>query len=227
MMRPGLYLLVLLIYFVSVSVFANSAIDPEALKSFEVGVKYHDQGDLRRAARAYHAALQQDPGLVSAAINLGIVYEKWHQNANAGKLYNEAVRVAPNSFAARYNRAQFLQKRGDLAAARVDYNKALSLSPNEPSIYINVAALEIRLFELNQDAALLAAAERNLRHAERLKSRSPALYFNKAQLFEHMNFPARARLSYQEAMRHFPQKSAEYITCTQRAERLSRQLSHN
>jgi tetratricopeptide (TPR) repeat protein len=128
------------------------------------------------------------------------------------------------SFAARYNRGQFLQKHGELEAARSDYQVALEIKPDEASLYINLAAMELRLFETKLDIQLMAAAEKNLKQAERLRSKSPALYFNRARLFELYNFPARARTAYREAMRYYPETSVEYQTCQTRVQRLSMQL---
>lgn len=198
-----------------------------AVKAFKAGVEFHNRSDYAAAAKAYREALRLDAELVSAAINLAIIHEKWRENETAHKLYNDAVRVAPRSFAARYNRGQFLQKRGQLEAALEDYRVALRISPSETSLYVNVAAIEIRLFETKKDVSLLKSAEQNLLSAERLRSKSPALYFNKARLNELMNHPARARTMYEEAMRHYAPQSAEYKTCAMRADRLSRQLSHN
>jgi len=190
-------------------------------------VNHHNRSDYAAAAKAYREALVMDPQLVSAAINLAIIHEKWRETEIAQRLYDDAVRVAPRSFAARYNRGQFLQKRGDLGGARADYAVALQVSPSETSLYVNVAAIEIRLFEQTKDVALLASAEQNLRSAERLRSKSPALYFNRARLLELANHPARARTLYEEAMRRYAPQSEEYKTCMLRAERISRQLSHN
>lgn len=197
-----------------------------AVKVFRTGVMHHNRSDYAAAARAYREALALDAQLVSAAINLAIIHEKWREAETAQKLYDDAVRVAPESFAARYNRGQFLQKRGDFAGARADYAVALRASPSETSLYVNLAAIEIRLFEQTKDVNLLSSAEQNLRSAERLRSKSPALYFNRARLLELANHPARARALYEEAMRRYAPQSEEYKTCLLRAERLSRQLSH-
>lgn len=223
---------------------ARQSSDAPAVKTFKTGVMHHNRSDYVAAAKAYREALSLDPQLVSAAINLAIIHEKWRETEIAKKLYDDAVRVAPRSFAARYNRGQFSQKRGDLAGARADYMVALQVSPSETSVaarpsmaaatqpppvaslYVNLAAIEIRLFEHTKDVALLASAEQNLRAAERLRSKSPALYFNRARLLELANHPARARTFYEEAMRRYAPQSEEYKTCMLRAERISRQLSH-
>jgi tetratricopeptide (TPR) repeat protein len=207
-------------------VFADADLNPSALWRFKSGVASHNQGNLAAAEAHYTAALRHDPKLVSAAINLAIVYEKWHKDELALKFYNEATRVAPRSFSARYNRGQFLQKRGEFEAARSDYEVALEIRPEEASLYVNLAGMEIKMFEHKLDVALLDAAEKNLRHAEKLKSKSPALYFNRARLFELNNFPARARTAYHEAMRYYAATSSEYQNCQLRAERLSRQLKN-
>lgn len=203
---------------------AGGTAETPALQSFYRALAAQNNADLQAAEMYYVQALQQDATLVSAAINLAIVYEKMHKDALARKYYNEAVRVAPRSFAARYNRGQFLQKHGELEAARSDYQVALEIKPDEASLYINLAAMELRLFETKLDIQLMAAAEKNLKQAERLKSKSPALYFNRARLFELYNFPARARTAYREAMRYYPETSVEYQTCQTRVQRLSMQL---
>lgn len=203
---------------------AGGTAETPALQSFYRALAAQNNADLQAAELYYVQALQQDATLVSAAINLAIVYEKMHKDALARKYYNEAVRVAPRSFAARYNRGQFLQKHGELEAARSDYQVALEIKPDEASLYINLAAMELRLFETKLDIQLMAAAEKNLKQAERLKSKSPALYFNRARLFELYNSPARARTAYREAMRYYPETSVEYQTCQTRVQRLSMQL---
>ncbi len=205
---------------------ASAAGDAETIagRHFKAGVAAHDHGNLAEAEAHYISALRLDSELVSAAVNLAIVYEKWHRDDLALKYYNEAARVAPRSFAARYNRGQFLQKRGEYDAARADYTVALKIRPDEASLFVNLAAMEIKMFEQKQEIALIAAAEKNLKQAERLKSKSPALYFNRARLYELNNFPARARTAYHEAMRYYSDTSPEYQTCQLRAERLSRQL---
>ncbi|AFM13912.1 tetratricopeptide repeat protein [Turneriella parva] len=220
------YLTLLLFYLVCLpeNTAAKVTVTGSAVSHFEHGLAAHNRADLKAAEFHYARALQLDGTLVSAAINLAIVYEAWHKDELALKFYNEAVRVSPRSFAARYNRGQYLQKQGELAAAREDYRVALEVKPDEASLYINLAAIELKLFETELDVRLITAAEKNLRQAERLKSKSPALYFNRARLFELHNFPARARTAYREAMRYYPETSVEYQTCLNRAERLSRQL---
>jgi len=191
---------------------------------FRQALRFHNENNLRGAAQAYRRVLELDPSFVSAAINLAIIHEKWGESDTAEKLYDSAVRAAPNLFSARYNRGQFLQKHGRLAEARADYQIALEQKPNEASLHINLAAIEIRLFEMTREIALLAAAEIRLKKAEALRSKSPALYFNRARLAELSNAPGLARTQYREAMRRYPTDSQEYRTCALRAERLSRQL---
>ncbi|HNM99077.1 MAG TPA: tetratricopeptide repeat protein [Turneriella sp.] len=201
-----------------------AAFASQAETEFRQALRLHNANDLRAAAQTYRRALELDPTLVSAAINLAIIHEKWGESDTAEKLYDSAVRAAPNLFSSRYNRGQFLQKHGRLAEARADYQIALEQKPDEASLYINLAAIEIRLFEMTRDVALLSAAELRLKKAEALRSTSPALYFNRARLAELSNSPGLARTQYREAMRRYPNDSQEYRTCALRAERLSRQL---
>lgn len=198
-------------------------IDGRALAFFQNGLLCHNQRDWTCAETEYGNALRHDPTLVSAAINLAIVYEAQKNLPEALKYYNEAARVAPNSFAARYNRGQFHQKQGALELARTDYAVAVAIK-KDASIFVNLAGIEIKLFDEKKGINFLLAAEYNLREADRLKTKSPAFYFNRARIAERKNFPARARYLYEEAMRHFAPESAEYRTCALRVERLSRSL---
>lgn len=206
---------------------SGTLFDSRTYQTFKKALYFHNRGELKPAEQLYRETLNLDPTLVSAAINLAIIHEKWGDQPLAEKFYNEAVRVAPRSFAARYNRGQFLQKRGRLDEARQDYTIALDVKPDESSLYVNVAGIELKLFEKDRNFALIHAAEKNLNKAAALKSKSPALYFNRARLMELRNFPARARVFYEEAMRYYAPMSSEYKTCVLRAERLTRQLSHN
>lgn len=175
-----MYLRHVCVYFIAAgAVFASAGIAPKALEAFKIALRYHNSGDLQSASIHYRNALAHDPTLVSAAINLGIIHEKWHEPNEARKLYDESVQAAPQSFAARYNRGQFRQKQGDLAGARIDYEVASRLK-KDVSIHINLAAIELNLFEKKRDMELLFAAEKNIGAAEALKSKSPALYFNRA-----------------------------------------------
>lgn len=198
--------------------------DSPATRLFREGVRAHNEANLKKAAEAYRSALRADPRLVSAAINLAIIHEKWGDTQTAENLYDQAVNASPQLFAARYNRGQFLQKLNRLAEARGDYLVALTAKPEEASLQINLAAIEIRLFEMQHDADLLKAADAKLKSAERLGSQSPALYFNRARLAELSNALGLARTQYREAMRRYAPNSSEYRTCALRSERLSRQL---
>lgn len=216
--------LFLLLLLSRVAFAAETIFSLPALESFRKAVELHNRGELTLAASAYRTTVNLDPTLVSAVINLAIIHEKWRDQPMAENLYNDAVRIAPRSFAARYNRGQFLQKLGRLGAARADYAIALEIRPDEASLFVNTAGIEIKLFEEKRDITLLFSAEKNLNRAEALKSKSAALYFNRARLMELKNFPARARVFYEEAMRYYAPKSAEYKICSLRAERISRQL---
>ncbi|HRP68150.1 MAG TPA: hypothetical protein PLY93_01310 [Turneriella sp.] len=203
---------------------AAQRISPLALFEFDKALTYHNANDYTAAINHYLKAIALDGTLVSAVVNLAIVYEKVYDSQNARYYYNEAVRIAPYSFSTRYNRGQFFQKQGKLKAARADYLVALQSRTDDASLYINLAALTLTIFEKENDATLLKDAEKKLKHAERLESNSPALYFNKARLLELKNSPSLARRYYAEAMRRYPLDSLEYKTSAMQCERLSQRL---
>lgn len=193
-------------------------------KYFYQALEHDNRKEYQEAAKLYLKAIAEDGRLFSAAINLAIIYDNWGKDNAAQSLYDQAAQIAPHSFEALYNRARFLQRKGKLAEAQSDYLKALEIRPQEASLYVNLAALEIGLYELNREEKLLTHAEKRLTKAEALKYHSPALYFNRARIMELKNAPARARTLYREAMRYFDRESIEYHTCLIRTERLDRQL---
>ncbi len=191
---------------------------------FREGLAADNAQDYDNAAALYTKAIRADGSLISAAINLAIIYGRWQKLDTAQNLYDQVLQIAPHSFEAYYNRARLFLERGDLKLAQKDYLAALELRPEEPSLFVNLAGLEIHLYEKTHSVRYLESAEKKLRKAEGLKYHSPALYFNRARLMEFKNAPARARTLYTEAMRYFDSDSIEYKTCLVRAERLSRQL---
>jgi len=202
---------------------AALSFEPKALVAFQKGLHCHNQREYECAIDEYRTALTLDGTLVSAAINLGVVYDELKDTPLALFYYNEAVRVAPHSFSALYNRGQFRQKQGHLELARADYQAALAIK-KDASLFINLAGMEIQLFDENKSQDYLTSADGHLKEAARLKAQSPAYFFNRARIEERRNFPARARYLYEEAMRRFTPDSAEYKTCALRVERLGRAL---
>ena len=91
-----------------------------------------DTGNDRDAERAewlYRQALEADPYLVAALINLGNLHYARSRLAEALALYDQAAALAPDYFEAHYNRANVLHDAGRFDEACEGYETALRLDP--------------------------------------------------------------------------------------------------
>jgi tetratricopeptide (TPR) repeat protein len=105
-----------------------------------------DTGDLStldRAADGYREALQRDPDLVPAIINLGNLHYTQGHLAEAQALYERAINLAPAYFEAHFNIANVLQDAGRLDQAVMAYRDALAANPRSADAHFYLAvALE-------------------------------------------------------------------------------------
>ncbi len=91
-----------------------------------------DDGDpvnVERASTAYRCALEIDPYLVPAVINLANIHYSRDEIAEAQALYERAIALDPDVFEARFNLGNILHDLGRFAAAQAHYRDALKLNP--------------------------------------------------------------------------------------------------
>ena len=99
-------------YFVAASILDNG--DPA----------YHDE-----AATAYRRALEIDPFLVPALINLANIHYARDEIAEAQALYERAIALEPDVFEAHFNLGNIYHDLGRYPAAQSCYREALALNP--------------------------------------------------------------------------------------------------
>lgn len=90
-----------------------------------------DDGDPRKApaaARAYRRALEIDPGLVPAMINLANIHYAQEHLPEAEALYERAIEFDPEVFEAHFNLGNVHHDLGRLDEARAAYEAALRLN---------------------------------------------------------------------------------------------------
>jgi tetratricopeptide (TPR) repeat protein len=90
-----------------------------------------DDGDPRKAqaaARSYRRALEIDPDLVPAMINLANIHYAQEHLPEAEALYERAIAFDPNVFEAHFNLGNVYHDLGRLEAARAAYEAALRLN---------------------------------------------------------------------------------------------------
>jgi tetratricopeptide (TPR) repeat protein len=88
-----------------------------------------DDSNLEQAAAAYRRALELDPYLVAALINLANVHYSRDETVEAQALYERAIGLEPDFFEAHFNLGNIYHDLGRFAEAQACYREALRLNP--------------------------------------------------------------------------------------------------
>jgi hypothetical protein len=112
---------------------------------FERALAREQHADVAGACDAYRRALELDPGMADALINLGRLLQEQGDVAEAGRLYHLAIEYAPDDSIAHYNLAIVLEDQCHLPAAVAHYRKALVYDPEFADAHFNLGRLLDRL----------------------------------------------------------------------------------
>jgi tetratricopeptide (TPR) repeat protein len=125
---------------------AAASADPkrEAAAWFERGLAL-EQDDVAAASTAYRRALECDPGLGDAYINLGRLAHEGGDIGEAARLYRLALECSPNDSIAHYDLALALEDLHDGNAAVGHYERALAIDPEFADAHFNLGRLLERL----------------------------------------------------------------------------------
>jgi len=88
-----------------------------------------DESRLEEAAAAYRKALELDPYLVAALINLANIHYSRDELAEAQALYDRAIGVESDFFEAHFNLGNIYHDLGQFSEAQACYEEALRLNP--------------------------------------------------------------------------------------------------
>jgi tetratricopeptide (TPR) repeat protein len=91
------------------------------------------------AARAYRRALQEDPDLVAAVINLANIRYSRDELAEAQALYERAIALDPAYFEAHFNLGNIHHDHGRFGDAEACYRRALALNPSYADAHFYLA----------------------------------------------------------------------------------------
>jgi tetratricopeptide (TPR) repeat protein len=116
----------------------------QARLDFERGLDLEDE-DPQAAAAAYARALEGDPDLVDAYVNLGRLRHEAGDADGAAQLYQEALERSPDDPIVHFNLALALEDTKGSEAAAAHYERALALDPDFADAHYNLAGLCERL----------------------------------------------------------------------------------
>ena len=98
-----------------------------------------DPANFDEAAVAYRRALEIDPYLVPALINLANIHYARDEIAEAQALYERAIGLEPDVFEAHFNLGNIFHDLGRYPSAQVCYRDALKLNPSYPDAHFYLA----------------------------------------------------------------------------------------
>lgn len=116
--------------------------DPKAAarEAFEQGLGLEDR-DPPAAADAYRRALELDPELSDAYVNLGRLRHESGDAKEAARLYHLALERSPDDPVLHFNLALALEDTRGAEAAMQHYERALALDPDFADAHYNLAGL--------------------------------------------------------------------------------------
>jgi tetratricopeptide (TPR) repeat protein len=96
-------------------------------------------GRVDEAVKAYRRALEEDPDLVAALINLANIRYSHDELAEAQALYERAISIDPSYFEAHFNLGNIHHDHAQYGRAEASYLQALALNPEYPDAHFYLA----------------------------------------------------------------------------------------
>ena len=122
---------------------AGAEADFRTASALDVG----DEATQKEAAAAYRTALELDPSLVAALINLANIHYSRDELVEAQALYERAIGLEPDVFEAHFNLGNIYHDLGRFTEAQACYREALRLNPTyaDGHFYLAVTCEKIGL----------------------------------------------------------------------------------
>ncbi len=138
---------------------------------FEQGQLFVDQGLLDAAVASFGLALEENPRMAAAYLEMGHIFREREEYVQASRAYERATFLAPDLFEGQYYLALMRQFLGQTQAAINGYLRALALNPGDARVNRDLASAYLQAGR--PDAAL-----RYARQATQLASESQEAWCN-------------------------------------------------
>jgi tetratricopeptide (TPR) repeat protein len=131
-----------------------AAVSSERAKSaalwFERALMLEERHDNTAAVAAYRRALEFDPKMADAYINLGRLVHQEGDATQAAQLYHEALSCNADDTIAHYNLALALEDQGHSQEAMMHYERAVEIAPDFADAHFNLSRLYERVGQHRQ-----------------------------------------------------------------------------
>jgi tetratricopeptide (TPR) repeat protein len=122
---------------------AGLALDPDSAHlHYDLGLAYKLKDDLTAAVPQFEQAAKLDPTLPDPAFTLGVIYMQQGRTDEAIARLRQATILAPQNGDAWSLLGSLLKDSGDGPAAADALRHAIALEPEQPSLHIQLAALD-------------------------------------------------------------------------------------
>lgn len=130
------------------------ALDRSAASLLQRGIELEAAGRLEDAISTHERALELDPGLMQAHVNLIILYGRAGNFRKAEEHYQEALKLNPEKYPdAYYNYGVLMMKEGRFDVAQAAFAKALEIKPSYADAHNDLGYLLERQGRLEEAAA--------------------------------------------------------------------------
>jgi tetratricopeptide (TPR) repeat protein len=120
---------------------AREPVEQNAVALYQCALDLDLAGRTDEACAAYRAALEREPGLAAAHINLGRLLHAAKRLAEAEAEYRAALEQEPRTALAAFNLGVALEDQGKLDAAREAYRLAISIDGRYADAHFNLSRL--------------------------------------------------------------------------------------
>ena len=95
------------------------------------------------AKKLYQKVLENNPKIIEAQYNLGVVYEQFNQNENAIQCYRKAINLNPSFIYSYNNLGLIFHKLGQYSKSIEYFDKILEINPNYVNAYNNLGIINV------------------------------------------------------------------------------------